>query len=262
MRKKIKMLTADGDKINLRKLHCQAAIDDSSHTDPKVIWQFFANNADSLARCKMTPTCTVNRKITRLRDISGDTVEETVLKVSKKRRRTGVTTLLPEESQVRKLCAGQTDILDSGAGDCKKKKKKKRVNKSVKRRRALAAKEISNITLAGLKNPSGQGQLLELLTDCTGLVSSDESPVTVPGAGAGASAALKVYRCSTDTDTDADADVWSQGNHSFEPDLSKAFFPIDNYRSLQVRTSYSFIHSTVLTPLHSTPLFFVTVLNH
>ena len=253
MRKKIKMSTADGDEINLRKVHCQAAIDDSSRTDPKVIWQFFANNADSLARRKMTPTCTVNRKITRLRDVSGDAVEETVVKVSKKRRRTGVTTLLHEESQVRKLCAGQTDILESGAGDCKK--KKKRVNKSVKRRRALAAKEVLNVTMAGLKNPSGQGQLveLELPSDCTGsgLVSSDESPatvrgtviVTVPGAGA----ALRVHRC-----IDTDADVWSQGNHSLEPDSSKAFFPIDNYRSLQVPI-HSFFHAFYST--HFTPLF-------
>lgn len=252
MRKKIKMSTADGDEINLRKVHCQAAIDDSSRTDPKVIWQFFANNADSLARLKMTPTCTVNRKITRLRDVSGDAVEETVVKVSKKRRRTGVTTLLHEESQVRKLCAGQTDILESGAGDCKKKKKKKRVNKSVKRRRALAAKEVLNVTMAGLKNPSGQGQLveLELPTDCTGLglVSSDESPVTVRGTVTVPGAALTVHRC-----IDTDADVWSQGNHSLEPDSSKAFFPIDNYRSLQVPI-HSFIHSTVLTSLHSSLL--------
>lgn len=260
MRKKIKMSTADGDEINLGKVYCPAAIDDSSRTDPKVIWQFFANNGDSLARCKMTPTCTVNRKITRLRNISGDAVEEIVLKVRKKRRRIGVTTLLPEQLQLRKLCAGQTDILESGAGDCKKKKKKKRVNKSVKRRRAKE-EEVLNITMAGLKNPLS-GQLVELSTDCTGLVSSrdssgiyDESTVTVTVHGAGASAALKVQRC-----TDTDDDVWSPDKHSFLNKCgaghgrisslsslaqnSSSAFPIENCRTLQVT-----IHFT-----HSTPL--------
>ena len=147
------MATAVGDVDNLERGDGQPAIGTLFSTDPRAIWQFFACNADSSGQRKMTPTCIVNRKYPKVRDTSTDIGENIVLKSRKKKRRNRVSSLPSEQPQLRELLTGQEDMPEGVTGDTtKKKKKKKRVNKSVKRRLALAAIMELNLITAGLEN--------------------------------------------------------------------------------------------------------------
>ena len=147
------MVTAVGDEDNLERGDGQPAIGTPFSTDPRAIWQFFACNADSSGQRKMTPTCIVNRKYPKVRDASTDIGKNIVLKSWKKKRRNRVRNLPSEQPQLREILTGQEDMQEGVTGDTtKKKKKKKRVNKSVKRRLALAAIMELTLITAGLEN--------------------------------------------------------------------------------------------------------------
>jgi hypothetical protein len=153
MKAKRKMATAVGDDDNLERVDGQIAIGTSLSTDPRAIWEFFAFNSDSSGQRKMTPTCIVNRKYPKVRDASTDIGENIVLKSRKKKRRNRVSSLPSEEPQLREILTGQEDMQEGVTGDTTKKKKKKmRVNKSVKRRLALAAIMELNLITTGLEN--------------------------------------------------------------------------------------------------------------
>lgn len=153
MKAKRKIATAVGDEDNLERGDGQSAIGTPFSTDPRAIWQFFACNADSSSQRKMTPTCIVNRKYPKVRDASIDIGENIILKSRNKKRRNRVSSLPSEQPQLRELLTGQEDMQEGVTGDTmKKKKKKKRVNKSVKRRLALAAIMELNLITTGLEN--------------------------------------------------------------------------------------------------------------
>ena len=241
MKKKRKISTSDGDETNLSKGSCQPALETTFRTDPKTIWKFFASNADSSGQFKMTPTCVVRRNFPILRNISDDTEKKIISKVRKKRQRNGATSLLPDKLQLKEVFRHKSDTLESEAVDSmKKKKKKKRVNKSVKRRLALAT-EAYILTTTG--SESCLRRLAEPATDHA--ISSDSRSFdsTVPVS----LAAEKAHRCSNvrsggrhfSFDDIDGGHPQSQGisfNSAFNfsmPKSSKAF-PIENYKTLKV----------------------------
>ena len=237
------MVTADGVEHHHERGNCQPAIGSPFCTDPRTIWQFFASNADSSGQRKMTPTCIVNRKYPKVRDASSD-IESNVLKSRKKKRRNGVISLPSEQPQLGELLTGQDDMIESGTGDTtKKKKKKKRVNKSVKRRLALAAIMELNLIITGSENRcrgSVNSPTDITLSDSSGIYNSS-STVTAPYAadrlhsGSYVRGEHSHYYSHdlNDIHRPPHGRLWNAPTALPKPTASNAI-PIESYRALQV----------------------------
>jgi hypothetical protein len=257
MKAKRKMATAVGDEENLERGYGQPAIGTPLSTDPRAMWQFFACNADSSGQRKMTPTCIVNRKYPKVRDASTDIGENFVLKSRKKKRRNRVSSLPSEQPQLREIITGQEDKQESGTGDTtKKKKKKKRVNKSVKRRLALAAIMELNLITTGLENRCLGS--IELPTDDT--ISDDSRINNRSSSTTATSAADRLHRGSyvrsahsylySDDLNDIEPlphGILSNAPTAFQKPTASNAISVENYRALQV----SYFHPLPLLRLQA-----------